>query len=388
MNVKENILIISSVITHPVNMGNKSRIISLVKTLREMDFNIYYLLISKEKKLNKEMYDFWGDKLLGLDYIYKKKFISYINKVIRNIQIFLGLKNIKPFLADEWYGIGLDNYIKKLKKKIKFDVVFVEYIFFSKALECFNSDTLKIIDTHDVYSNREKVLLKEGIKHLGFFTTEQEESKALNRADVIIAIQDKEKEYFSGITNKKVITLGHITPIIKFDHTRKSTNNILFFGGNSLINQNGLKYFIEEVFPKVKSEINNAKFFIAGGIKYNNVKDNDIICLGEVFDPESLYKGVDIVINPVLTGTGQKIKSMEALGAGMPLVTTQAGAYGLEDGIDSAFLVGNSSSEMAEKISLILKNINLYNSLSIKAYEFIEKKNNQYLSTIAEIINL
>ena len=54
-------------------------------------------------------------------------------------------------------------YIRALQEEKQFDVVLCEYVFFSKALTCFGSEVLKLIDTHDIVGNRHELFLKTGI---------------------------------------------------------------------------------------------------------------------------------------------------------------------------------------------------------------------------------
>ena len=88
---------------------------------------------------------------------------------------------------------------------------------------------------------------------------------------------------------------------------------------------------------------------------------------------EEIYREADIVINPVLFGGGLKIKNVEALCYSKPLVTTSAGADGLEEGINKAFLVCDSAESMIEDISIIIENPEKRTELANAAYEFSKR---------------
>ena len=82
------------------------------------------------------------------------------------------------------------------------------------------------------------------------------------------------------------------------------------------------------------------------------------------------YCDADIVINPVFLGGGLKIKNVEALCYGKPLVTTTVGAEGLEQGIDKAFFVCDSAENMVAKLSELIEKPQLRLDISQKAHEF------------------
>ena len=77
--------------------------------------------------------------------------------------------------------------------------------------------------------------------------------KGLNRADIIIAIQDKEKNFFSTLTTKKVITVGHNVIVKKLDKKKDSQKIILFIGSENSINKNAINNFLTHIFPIVKN---------------------------------------------------------------------------------------------------------------------------------------
>jgi len=142
--------------------------------------------------------------------IFLKKKYPDIYKILKNIEIKIRgekkpieyeLKLDKILVSKE-----LNKLIKKIKKKEKFDIILAEYIFQTKTLKQF-PNTLKVVDTHDAITS--KGSLKANPEYNGY--TNKQEAKALNRADIIIAIQEEEEKFFKKILkkNKKVVTIGN-----------------------------------------------------------------------------------------------------------------------------------------------------------------------------------
>ena len=102
--------------------------------------------------------------------------------------------------------------------------------------------------------------------------------------------------------------------------------------------------------------------------QYNSEKN--IILHGYAKDLNVVYSKSDLIINPVLYGGGLKIKNVEALAHGIPLITTNEGANGIEDGINFAFLVANSVDEWIEAILAMKLSRELRQKLSENAIEY------------------
>jgi glycosyltransferase involved in cell wall biosynthesis len=115
-----------------------------------------------------------------------------------------------------------------------------------------------------------------------------------------------------------------------------------------LPNVEGLRWFLDAVWPRVADP--SVEFDIVGAVDRRldaALLPANARCLGVVADLDSAYQTFDIAINPVRVGGGLKIKTVEALGAGLPLVTTPEGARGLRDAEGTAFLVARDADEFA-----------------------------------------
>ncbi|MAF13997.1 MAG: glycosyl transferase family 1 [Parcubacteria group bacterium] len=408
------ILVISSIPTHPQDYGAKIRIYNLLLSLKSSGNQIHFLYNDMEwlgrgfrtKRINqkadlKKMNLCWDKFYYVSGFSFYQIVFNFIDRSIGQAGIFLkkvfplAYKKIKPFFhvsilnfsVDRWYRSNLDTFIKKLIKKEKFDMVIVEYVFLSKALDNFDNKVLKVIDTHDVFTNRQKIFEKINMELDWFYTSAEEEAKGLNRADVIMAIQDKEKEFFLKITKKKVITVGHLTTLRKPEWETEGQKGILFVGSGNPYNKQGINFFINEVFPVIQANIPEVKLILAGKISELVGNFDDCTRLGVVNDLELVYNSARVVINPVQMGTGLKIKSIEALGYAKPLVTTSHSAAGLEAGAGKAFLIADTVKDFANSIIKIFSSDELSRELSDNAYNFAKKYNDDNLAKLRKLVS-
>jgi glycosyltransferase involved in cell wall biosynthesis len=223
-------------------------------------------------------------------------------------------------------------------------------------------------------------------KYYGYSTSEKEETKGLCRADVIIAIQQREKDYFSKITQKKTITVGHIGPLEKLARRTSVGKTILFVGSRAGHNIHGIKHFLGEVLPAIRNAIPDVRLLVVGEVCRSIDNYDGCIKLGEVDDIKQVYETVDVVINPSHFGTGLSIKTIEALGYSKPVVTTSSGSKGLNGWVNKAYLVADGPEDFSQSIIRIFRDDNLAERLSKNAYEFAKEWNETNMRELAHVL--
>lgn len=361
-----NVLIVSYVELFPVNAGNRRRIVDMIEVLKQSGYNVYYLFFNQsvnrvikrktEAALGKDKCFFYAG-----DYGYKRR---RLRRFKTNESIY--------YSVDEMIPKGLYGYVKELQKKMKFDAVIAEYVMASKLLNVFDDSTLKIIDTHDILTGRNKIFEQLGMKPTGIYLKKNEEIKGLKRADAVLAIQSRE----AAILRKwlpesiKVAMVGNSIKAEKLEV--KYSRKILFVGSGNRLNQDGAKWFVESVLPLIKNY--NIEVLFAGKVCEGIADSTDYKKLGFVDDLRALYKEAQIVINPVRGGTGLNIKTIEALGYARPLISTSVGAKGLPNA-NQYMRVADTSHAFAESIVELIDDIDECRMLSERAYDFATKYN-------------
>ena len=98
------------------------------------------------------------------------------------------------------------------------------------------------------------------------------------------------------------------------------------------MNVQGLKDFLRFAWPGVRQDVPDAELLVAGAVSEAIELDQPgVRMLGRVDDLAELYRSARVVINPVLAGTGLKIKTVEALSRLRPIVTWPTGVEGLPE---------------------------------------------------------
>ncbi|UHD15868.1 glycosyltransferase [Thiocapsa bogorovii] len=312
------------------------------------------------------MADCWGqERFISLPYSQPR---ALIYRLRRRLLKLLDREAAFRRSVDGWYDNRLDARFRTIGLSLRPDVVIVEYVFFSKALRCFPGHALKVIDTHDLFSNRHRGFIDHFDGYGSYSITPREERKGLDRADVVLAIQDEEGECFRQMTNREIVTVGHLISV-KRPAARTGGARLLFMGSVCKSNADAVAVLKDLILPRIRAEIPEAELILAGPIGEGADEQTDgVIALGRVESLAALYATVDIVVNPVRAGTGLKIKNIEALAYGKPVVTTALGAAGLKPG--TGLVVANDPTAFASAVVAILRDPSRYASLSEGAYRF------------------
>lgn len=329
------VLLISPVPTHPTNAGNCIRILNLMKALETLGHEPHFLHTTFQRGDHHAMRAAFNDRFH--EHEYRKPWRRYRLCGIplpHRVAHHMDYRGWLTQRIDHFYDPTLNESVKQLHAHYQFEAVMVEYVFFSKALDALPTNVRKLIDTHDVYTDRHKLLRKNGMTVDWFFTSRIEECKGLRRADTVIAIQDTEQKTLSDIVNaeRQVVTVGHFVKPQAAPLPQR-LKKILMVGSNNPLNVCYFQQFIDDCWKPFSKKHPDCELMIGGGVGSEIEPIDQVRILGYVENLSAVYAQSDLVVNPLLTGTGLKIKSLEALAYGRALLSTPAGLEGLSNAI-------------------------------------------------------
>lgn len=132
--------------------------------------------------------------------------------------------------------------------------------------------------------------------------------------------------------------------------------DVLFLGNlNTENNITGLRWFLEKVAPYVLREVPECVIGVAGSNPSRQVtemceKIRQVRLLSNPSEINSLLVGARVLINPMLGGSGVKLKSLDMLSSGRPVVSTSEGITGLPSEARKFFCVSDAPDDFAAAI--------------------------------------
>lgn len=225
-------------------------------------------------------------------------------------------------------------------------------------------------------------------------TLKKEEEAIWERADVILAISEQDAEIIeAAVPNKKLCTVG-----IGFDIPPKAE---MKFSGTDFFhigamdwrpNREGMEYFLRDVWPVLKRENPSIVFRIAGkGMpgKFRTL-ENEGVFVVEVNDAQAFMRNSGVMIVPLLSGSGVRVKIIEGLMLGIPLITSSIGKEGIPaiagkhlfeaNDLESYRLIFNKLAAQPELLNEVSENARTFAAgnyrkeiLGLKALDFIRE---------------
>lgn len=260
----------------------------------------------------------------------------------------LGRPGGRYYGLDEIYFPAFSPQIRALDAVQAFDVAIVNYVFSSLALEAFGPSVLRVIDTHDTFTDHHKMMPADAATSSGYSITAAEEARGLARANIVLAIQDEEAAGFSralGTTTRDVRTVGHIPDLSR--QVAAPTAHATFLGSAFEANIVSLRWFLDQVLSHVVRQRPQFRLFIAGNIG-DAIEDRPgVEKLGRVDHVADAFERGGISINPIVAGTGQNIKLLDGMAAGVPTVSTRMGVRGLDPGSSRGVIITDDGDALA-----------------------------------------
>jgi glycosyltransferase involved in cell wall biosynthesis len=175
----------------------------------------------------------------------------------------------------------------------------------------------------------------------------------------------------------EVIPNGVDLAELRHDNTAPERDSLIFNGALTFhANYQAMSYFLKEVFPLLQAQRPGVKLTITGsaaGIDLGTEFTRQGVMLsGYLDDIRPAIRQAWACVAPILQGSGTRIKILEAMALGTPVVTTSKGIEGLAVRDGEHVLVADQPLEFAEKTARLLENPELRRHLVLNARKLVE----------------
>lgn len=204
---------------------------------------------------------------------------------------------------------------------------------------------------------------------------------AVTEPDRLALLNAFHQQNFEGPVPISVIPIGVDTRLIKPVQQVGDSLNILTMGTLYYPpNADGIRWFIQEIFPLIRQQIPGAKLTIVGKsppkdfLKLDANPESGIVTTGFVPDLDPYFAESAVTVVPVRAGGGMRVRILEAFARAAPVVTTTVGAEGIDarPGVDLS--IADSPGEFASAVIRILQDKELRERLAVHGRRLAEEK--------------
>lgn len=295
--------------------------------------------------------------IVVLDYPHQRDAHEELDRICASVEYVVRLESgqktlgsIEPHAVHEFKNAGLAWLIHRQIYTRGIDVLQLEYLVMGQYAGQFRRIP-SILFEHDIYFQS----IARRLPYLGSFVEKMQarweylrafryELKLLPKVDRIQVCSRENGDYLASFLPRlrdridDAFRAGIDTASYNFQLDGREPFTMLFLGSfRHLPNQEALHWFVQEVFPRVRAKEPRARLIVIGSDpppRHSLPQAEAIELAGFVEDVQEPLGRYSLFVCPILSGSGVRVKLLEAFAAGIPVVSTRLGAEGLaaEDG--------------------------------------------------------
>jgi glycosyltransferase involved in cell wall biosynthesis len=206
------------------------------------------------------------------------------------------------------------------------------------------------------------------------------DARWFSRYAALVAVSDRDREDVAAATSTPVETVpnGVAADELRPAAGEGEPDTLLFTGTLSHPpNADGIRWFVEEAWPRVRAERPEAKLLVVGRDPTPAVRRlgrmPGVEVVGPVPDVAPYFKRARAVVAPLRSGGGTRLKILEALASGRALVSTDVGREGLDLQDSEHLLVADGAEDFAVAALRLLGDAELRGRLAAAGRDRVER---------------
>ena len=376
------ILLLCNKPPYPASEGGPMAMNSIITGLLDAGHHVKILAVNSEK---------FNVKVSDIPEDYKKKTgieLIDVDLSVKPMNAFLNLFTKKSYHVERFISDDFKARLIEVLDKEQFDIVQLEMLYMAPYVDVIraHSKAMIVLRAHNVEHKIWERIAKETqsplkrwyINHLAK-TLKEYELNALETVDGIAAITRKDAAFFRKYSSKPVIDIPFGVYPEEFTPKYEIEGKPKFYhigSMNWMPNEEGIRWFINEVLPKTVEKVYDFVYHLAGRNMpewLTTMKDPHIDVVGEVPDAKAFVSNNDVAIVPLLSGSGIRIKIIESMAMGKTVITTRVGAEGILYDEDVNIIIAENKAKMVEAIRSINENPQIAVKIGQAARRLVEE---------------
>lgn len=296
---------------------------------------------------------------------------------------------LEPSKTRGFHSHAMHEQIEWWLDRRRFDVVQVEYTHMAHYLPAPCPGLLRVLVEHDitfVAQARARAMAGSRLRRLALWydglRTLRHEIRAVESADLVLTMSDDDRDVLARFVDPEpIVTIPNGVSCRDFPQREDGTEEpatILFVGFfRHEPNVEAVMWFAREVLPLVRERVPDAIFRVVGAypplaLAALAEQDPRIEITGMVPETAVHYRRATVFVAPILRGSGTRLKILEAMASGCPVVSTTIGAEGLGASA-SEIVIGDDARTFADGVCALLSDPARRHAMAREARRFVER---------------
>jgi glycosyltransferase involved in cell wall biosynthesis len=321
----------------------------------------------------------------------------FIDTSLNLIDAFSALVTSDSYNVSRFFSPDFDRKLIAILSREKFDIIHLESLFmtpylstirrYSKAPVVLRSHNLEYIIWErmaEVSKNR----AKKAYLNLLSRQLKKYETSVINKVDGIAAISNEDaKKYLSLKCFKPIVNIPFGINVENYVAKPLPEGEVSLFHIGAMDwtpNIEGIQWFLENVWPLVLEKTPEIKLYLAGRKMTEDLQltaPKNVVVVGEVESAREFIGEHSVMVVPLLTAGGMRVKIIESMAIGRPVISTRIGAEGIDCRKEVHYLAANSPEEFAEAIHKVYTHKELTAQMGKEARKLVEDKYDNKLLT-------
>ncbi|HEY1048073.1 MAG TPA: glycosyltransferase family 4 protein [Bacteroidia bacterium] len=369
------VLIISSRVPFPLRDGGAIATFNLVKGLTDIGVEVDFATLNT----NKHHVD---EQTLKSEFGFIHQLLAFdVVTDVRPLDAFLNLFSNQSYNIERFTNIEFASKIQELLDRNQYDLIQFEGLFVAQYLQLIKTNVPCILRQHNIeymiwerLQQHESNPLKKWYLKLLANRLKKFEKTITPLFDAVVSITKDDEMHSRAELNAKLtntIPAGLMTA--DFPLNSIDLNSIYHVGSMEWMpNQDAMNWFHESIWPIIAKQSPEAVFYMGGKNMpdaFLSFNDRQFNVVGEIQDLKSFTKDKSILAVPLRSGSGIRIKTIEAMISGKAVVTTKIGAQGLPLIHEVNCLIADDEQSFAAAILRLMNDESLRNRLAKNGYE-------------------
>ncbi len=375
------VLWISPKLPYPPESGDKLRQYNLLRHLsKTVDIHLAaFTLTPGEEKYAENMKEYCS----RVETRYSPNFNS-----VQKIRAVFG--SLKPYYVTRYLDLDLVEFLREELRRFGPDVVQIEHTYLSEYIRHLNPEDSvgTLLTKHNIDADlaRQNYLLARSAAEKVFWRIEWAKMKAyepltdgLFSCVAAMSPVDRDKILQRPTPPRRVEVVENGVDTDRMHPLPENRKPVVLFVGafDYLPNQDAANYLCHEIYPKLRERIPGMRILLVGRKPAPEVlalAGKGIEVHADVPSVEAYYGQACVSVVPLRAGSGSRLKILEAMALGRPVVSTAIGAEGLDLEPGEDYLQANTPTGFADAVVKLLEDLRLYRDIAARARSTVEKK--------------